>query len=111
MRDVLGAVDWGMVGAYAGIAAVVLIPLGGAMRWFSTRRHERVRQSPRIEFGDVYLAMPGEHPRTAYRYAFGVGLTNVGGGSALHLHWGYADEDDEWAAEMVHRTALLPNER
>jgi hypothetical protein len=111
ITGVLASVDWGMVGAYAGIAAVALVPISGAIKWWSSRRRARAEQVPRIQFGDVYFARPGEHPRTEYRYALGVTLTNTGGGPALDLHWGYTDEDGEWAAEVVHRSALVPNER
>jgi len=46
----------GMIGAIAGVAAVVLFVLGRAINWYLRRRRDRAAQAPRIEFSDVYFA-------------------------------------------------------
>src|SRR4051794_1706033 len=107
----LADADWGMIGAIAGVVAVVVSVVGGAINWYRGRRRDRAAQAPPVEFSDVYLAGPGQHPRTAYAYAFAVELTNTGGGPARHVTWGYLDEQGEWFAEFVHRPALAPGER
>lgn len=106
----LGKTDWGMVGAIATIVALGVTVLGGAVKGFLSRRRAIAAQEPRIEFSDIHFARPGQHSRHAYRYAFGVRVSNTGSGPARHLVWGFADEREEWFAEMVHRDVLGPLE-
>jgi hypothetical protein len=102
-------VDWTAIGTI--IAGLTLV--GSGIGAFLHHRAARRAQEPKIVFGDLHFAGPGEHSRDGYRYAIGVRLTNVGGGPALHVIWGYLDEEHETRklyAEMVTRAALVPGE-